>query len=195
MEVMSWFCYFFYTIAIGYEVTDKVFDGLSVIQYQKEKLFYHPKQSVYGALLAFMIIGCLVSTARICLYIWKMFCINDCFSGDKDLVDRYNQYSVCVDAIKVIMEVFPQSIIAEFAFAGCPIETSNWKFLDIGFDVFCIASYVIFICSVSFWYMCCKECKIEKGTFTFFLTALATTFSKPGSAMAIISFSKSVKCP
>ena len=145
--------------------------------------------------VAFMIIGCLVSTARICLYIWKMFCINDCFSADKDLVGRYNQYSVCVDAIKVIMEVFPQSIIAEFAFAGCPIKTSNWKFLDIGFDVFCIAQYVIFICSVSFWYMCCKECKIEKGIFTFFLTALATTFSKPGSAMAIISFSKSVKCP
>ena len=189
---MGWFSYFFYIIAIGYEVTDKVFDGLTAIEYHKEQLFYHPKQPVYGALLAFMIIGCLVSTALICLYIWKMFCIDDDDEDESDL-DLYYQCNVCVHAIKVIIEVFPQSVIAMFAFDGCPMKTSKWKFLDIGFDVFCIAPYVIFICLMSLWYCCYIESK--KGKYMSFLTALATVFSIPGCVLALISFARDVNCP
>ena len=190
---MAWFSYFFYIIAIGFEITDKAFDGLTAVEYHKEKLFYHPKQSVYGAILTFMIIGCLVSTARICLYIWKMFLIDDDDEDESDL-DCYYQFSLCADAIKVIIEVFPQSVIAKFAFDGCPIKTSKWKFLDIGFDVFCIAPYVIFICSMSFWYFCYNG-ESKKGKFMSFLTALATVFSIAGCVMALISFAQGVNCP
>ena len=189
---MGWFTFFFYIIAIGYEVTDKVFDGLTAVEYHKEKLFNHPKQSVYGALVAFMVIGCLVSTARICLYIWRMFCIDDDDEDESDL-DLYFQYSICVDAIKVIIEVFPQSVIAKFAFYDCPIKTSPWKFLDVGFDVFCIAPYVIFICSMSLWFLFCKG--REKGKYMSFLTALATAFSIAGCVLALISFAQGVNCP
>lgn len=189
---MIWFSYFFYITAIVYELTDKVFDGLTVAEYHKEKLFDHPKKPVYGALLAFMIFGCLVSTAHICLYIWKMFCIDDDDEDESDL-DRYYQCSVCVHAVKVIIEAFPQSVIAYIAFDGCPIKSSNWRFLDIGFDVFCIAPYVIFICSMSLWY-CCGNGS-EKGKYMSFLTALATVFSIPGCVLALISFAQGVNCP
>lgn len=191
MDWCQWFCYFFYVIAIGYEAADKVFDGLTAIQYHKGKLFHDPKQSVYGALLAFMMIGCLVSTARICLYIWQMVRINDCTACTEFY--RYYQFSVCVDAIKVIIEVFPQSIITEFAFDGCPIKTSKWKFLDIGFDVFCMASYVFFMCSMPLWYCYYKDRK--KGILVHTLTGSGTAISKAGCVMALVSFVKSVKCP
>lgn len=186
---MGWFNYCFCITAIVYEVTDKVFDVLTVVEYHKEKLFDHPKEPVYNALLAFTIIGCLVSFARICLYIWKMFCIDE----DESDLDRYYQYSICVHAVKVIIEVFPQSVIAYIALDGCPIKTSKWKFLDTGFDFFCIAPYGFFICSMSLWYCCCNGCK--KGKYTSLLMALATVISIPGCVLAVLSFAQGVKCP
>ena len=220
-----WFDLLFLTL-IGFEVTDKVFDGLIAIEYHKGKLFYHPKQPVFHALLTFTVFGCLVSTARICLYLWKMLCIGDgnaridiggernegernegerdegerheeesCFRLSQIFVflrrlDHYNKCDVCVHAIKVIIEAFPQSVIAYIALDGCPMKTSKWKFLDIGFDVFCIAPYVIFICSMSWWYRCSN-----RGIYMAFITALATLFSIPGCVLAFISFGRSVNCP
>ena len=167
---MSYLSNIFLITLISYELTDKVFDGLIAIEYHKGKLFYHPKQPVYHALTTFMILGCMVSAARICLYLGKMLCISNriennegegneserdegesCFRPPQIFVflrrlEHYYQCDVCVHAIKVIIEAFPQSVIAYFAFDGCPIKTYKWKFLDIGFDVFCIAPYVIFIC-------------------------------------------------
>ena len=188
---MGWWSNFFHIIAIFYEVTDKVFDGLTAIEYHKERLFYHPKQPVYHALLTFMIFGCLLSFARISLYLWKMLCIGDgnddeedghdskSFNGERDedqncyrlpqffdfigKLDHYYQCDVCVHAIKVIIEAFPQSVIAYIAFDGCPIKTYKWKFLDKGFDVFCIAPYVIFICSMLWWYRCYNRPKRKVG--------------------------------
>lgn len=227
-EVMGWCSNFLHFIAIGYEVTDKVFDGLTAITYRK--LFYHPKDPVYHALLTFMIIGCLVSIVRIYLYIRKMLCIDEgerhrhelhiirrahkqnvrelsvrrgesdedktCF-GRLQLcafrlnLDRYYQYNVCVHAVKVIIEAFPQSFIAFFALDDCPLKTSEW--MIIGFDVFCIAAYVFFICSMCWWYCCYNEG--EKGKYMAFITALATVFSIVGCVLACISFGRSVKCP
>ena len=249
-----WFDLLFLTL-IGFEVTDKVFDGLIAIEYHKGKLFYHPKQPVFHALLTFTVFGCLVSTARICLYLWKMLYIGDgnarigeggernegegernegegernegernegernegernegernegerdegerheeesCFRLSQIFVflrrlDHYNKCNVCVHAIKVIIEAFPQSVIAYIALDGCPMKTSKWKFLDIGFDVFCIAPYVIFICSMSWWYRCSN-----RGIYMAFITALATLFSIPGCVLAFISFGRSVNCP
>lgn len=242
---MGWWSNFFHIIAIGYEITDKVFDGLIAIEYHNERLFYHPKQPIYHALVTFMILGCLVSTARICLYLWKMLCIGDSnvnriennegarYEGGRDednrdegehnegirnegernegerddgrscfrlsqifdflrRLDRYYQCDVCVHAIKVIIEAFPQSVIAYIALDGCPIKISKWKFLDIGFDIFCIAPYVIFICSMSWWYGCYRV--NTRGRYMSFLTALATVFSIPGCVLAFISFVRSAIC-
>lgn len=187
---MGCLCYFFCTAVIVYEVVDKVFDILTAVEYHKEKLFDHPKKSVYSALFAFMIIGCLVSLARICLNTWKICCIDH---DDKSDSDRYNQYDVCVYAVKVIIEAFPQSVIAYIAFDDCPIKTSKWKFLDIGFDVFCIAPYGSFIISMLSWYCCRNGCK--KGKYMSLLMALATVFSIPGCVLAVLSFAQGVKCP
>lgn len=235
---MGWCSNFLHVIAIIYELADKVFDGLTAIKYRK--LFYHPKDPVYHALLTFMIIGCLVSIARIYLYIRKMLCIDEgerhrreahvifalelnvrersvrrgesdqdksCFGRLQPLfvrrllqlcafrldLDRYYQYNVCVHAVKVIIEAFPQSLIAFFALDDCPLKTSKWKLVDRGFDVFCIAAYVFFICSMCWWYRCYNEG--EKGKYMDFITALATVFSIAGCVFAFISFGRSVKCP
>lgn len=235
---MGWCSNVLHIIAIGYELADKVFDGLTAIMYRK--LFHHPKNPVYHALVTFMIIGCLVSIARLYLYIRKMLCIDEgerhrrephvisfplewnahernvrrgendedksCFGRLQLFVrrllqlcafrlnlDRYYQYNVCVHAVKVIIEAFPQSVIAFAALDDCPLKTSEWRFVDRGFDVFCIAAYVFFLCSMYWWYRCYNEG--EKGKYMAFITALATVFSIVGCVLACISFGRSVKCP
>ena len=253
---MGWCSNVFHIIAIGYEFADKFFDGVTVSKYRE--LFYHPKKPVYNALFTFMIIGCMVSIARIYLYIQKMLCIDDGDDGDdgdegkrnrreryeleryvreryvhersvhersvheRDRgksdqdkscfgrlqlfvscllqlfafrlnLDSYYQYDVCVHAVKVIIEAFPQSVIAYIALDDCPMKTSKWKFADRGFDVFCIAPYVIFTCSMIWWYRCYNEG--NKGKYMSALTALATVVSIPGFVLASIALKQSVKCP
>ena len=188
---MNW-CYI---ILIGIELIDNVFDALATAEYLRKKLFRNPKQSVQVALLAFVIIGCLVSFVRICLYICRMYCFNEDGDDEEDEVCcDYAQCSICVDAIKLIIEVFPQSVIAKFLFDGCPIKKSNmWKFLDTGFDIFCITPFFFFIYSLSWWYCCGNGTK--KGKCMFCFITFATVISSVGFGFAIASFLEGISCP
>ena len=183
-------------LLIFYEVTDKVFDGLTTVEYYKKKLFRNPKQSVHDTLLVFMIIGCVVSTGSICFSIWEICCYNE------EKKDLYKHCSNCVRAIKVIIEAFPQSLIAKFGFDGCPIKTSPWNFLDTGFDIFCIIPFVLFMCCL-FWWCCCGNgirvifnrhgTKKEKAMSCFI--GVAYVMSIAGFVLAIMSFVQSTSCP
>ena len=59
-----------------------------------------------------------------------------------------------MQSIKVALEVFPQSVTAEFYFVHCPIKKYGWGFLDPAFDGFCSAPFILFLLS-----LCCCYCR------------------------------------
>lgn len=72
---------------IVYEILDKTVDIIAANKYYKGWFFYNPKKSVYEALLAFVIIGCIISALRIPLYVWRI-CLN--CKNDKSQDKRYD---------------------------------------------------------------------------------------------------------
>ena len=155
---------------IIYEILDKYVDTATAVEYHKGKLFHKPKDSVYRALLAFTIIGCFISFFRICLYFWGIYL--DCCSKESH-DKRYDDFDMAMQSIKVILEAFPQSVIAKFYFVHCPIKKYGWGvwFLDPAFDGFCGAPFIFFLVSLCFCYCrkhgpyieCCEESEESNG--------------------------------
>ena len=137
---------------IIYEILDKFVDIATAVEYHKGKLFHKPKDSVYRALLAFTIIGGIISLLRICLYVWgiRLNC-----SGNKSYDKLYDDLNMAMQSIKVILEAFPQSAIAKFGFVHCPIKKYGWGIwvLDPAFDGFCGMPFIFFLLS-----LCCCYC-------------------------------------
>lgn len=138
-------------VFIIYEALDKFVDIATAVEYHKGKLFIKPKDSVYRALLAFTIIGGIISSFRILLYGWRIYL--NC-SSEERYDKRYDDFDMGMQSIKVALEVFPQSVIAEFYFVHCPIKKYGWGFLDPAFDSFCGAPFIFFLFS-----LCCCYCR------------------------------------
>ena len=142
------------TSLIVFEVTDKLIDGATAVEYYKGRLFYNPKESVFVALLVFVILGCFISLGRIYLYFYQLhhsIKVLHPIEGD-DFEDRYDKKSLQISALKVVCEAFPQSVIAKFYFVHCAIEKYGWGVgLDASFDFFCGAPFIIFFVSLG-WY-------------------------------------------
>lgn len=139
---------------ILFEILDKYVDIAAAVEYHKGRLFYNPNESVYRALLAFTIIGGIISfIIRIPLYVWRIYL--NC-TGNKSYDKCYDDFSLGTQSIKVILEVFPQSVIAKFYFVHCPIKKYGWGIwlLDPAFDGFCGAPFIVFLC-----YLCFYGCK------------------------------------
>lgn len=181
---MGWLNYLC-AVAVIHEIADKAFDLLTTITYHNEKLFYHPKESVYAALVVFLIIGWVVSVVLIYLYGRKIYG----YTEDSEI--PFEDCSICVNAFKIVFEAFPQSVIAKFVFNGCPIKTSEWKFLDTSFDVFCGTPFVFFFISS---YCCCGRGS-ENGKRMFHIMASTAVISIVGLGFAIESFVHGVHCP
>ena len=155
---------------IIYEILDKYVDTATAVEYHKGKLFHKPKDSVYRALLAFTIIGGIISLLRICLYVWgiRLNC-----SGNKSYDKLYDDLNMAMQSIKVILEAFPQSAIAKFGFVHCPIKKYGWGIwvLDPAFDGFCGMPFIFFLLSLCCCYCrkygpyieCCEESEEYKG--------------------------------
>ena len=139
---------------IVYETLDKSVDIATAVEYYRGRLFYNPNESVYRALLAFTIIGGIISfIIRIPLYVWRIYL--DC-KGNKSYDKRYDDLNLGTQSIKVVLEAFPQSAIAKFGFVHCPIKKYGWgvRFLDPTFDGFCGLPFIFFLC-----YLCYYGCK------------------------------------
>ena len=185
---------------IIYEVLDKIVDIATAVEYHKGKLFHKSKDSVYRALLAFTIIGGIISCFRIFLYGWRI-CLN-CRS-EESYDRRYDDLDMGMQSMKVILEAFPQSVIAKFYFVHCPIKKSGWgiRVLDPAFDGFCGVPFILFLFSLCCCYCCkhgpyiecCKEREEYKGKWSknFYIScsALFITFalSVTGLVFAILS--------
>lgn len=152
---------------IIYEIADKYVDIATAVEYHKGKLFIKPKDSVYRALLAFTIIGGIISLFRISLYVWRIYL--NC-SSEESHDKRYDDFDMGMQSIKVALEAFPQSVIAKFYFVHCPIKKYSWGFLDPAFDGFCGAPFIFFLLSLCccYWrkngpYICTKYSYLNYG--------------------------------
>ena len=132
---------------IGLDIRDKYVDIATAVEYHKGNLFHKPKESVYRALLAFTVIGGIISVVRIFLYVWRAYL--NC-TGSKGYDKCYDDFNLGTQSIKVVLEAFPQSAIAKFGFLHCPIKKYGWGvwFLDPAFDGFCGALFIYFICVI-----------------------------------------------
>lgn len=108
---------------ILFEALDKYVDIATAVEYHKGKLFYKPKESVYTALLVFTIFGCIISAAKIFLCCCRIYL--NC-TGNKSYDKRYDGFNLGTQSIKVMLEAFPQSVIAKFYFVHCPIKKYGW---------------------------------------------------------------------
>ena len=146
---------------ILYEILDKTVDIATAVVYYKGR-FDSRKESVYEALLAFVIIGCIISTARIFLYIWGIILM---YKNDESQDKRYDDLELGMHAVKVVFEAFPQSVLANF-FVHFPKKKYGWgiKTLDPTVDSFCGAPFIFLWISL-LWYYCCKyPCKCDNNT-------------------------------
>ena len=118
---------------------------------------------MYKALLGFTIIGCIISGTKIYLCVWRIYL--KC-TGNESCDKRYDDFSLGTHSIKVILEAFPQSVIAKFSFVHCPIKKYGWgvRFLDPAFDSFCGAPFIFFLCYLCYYgykhmlrIKCCDE--------------------------------------
>ena len=132
---------------ILFEALDKYVDIATAVEYHKGKLFYKPKESVYTALLVFTIFGCIISAAKIFLCRCRIYL--NC-TGNKSYDKRYDGFNLGTQSIKVMLEAFPQSVIAKFYFVHCPIKKYGWGvwILDPVFDSFCGVPFIVF------WVIC-----------------------------------------
>ena len=188
---------------IIYEILDKFVDIATAVEYHKGKLFHKPKDSVYRALLAFTIIGGIISFFRICLYVWRIYL--NC-SSDERYDKRYDDLDMGMQSIKVALEAFPQSVIAKFYFVHCPLKKYGWgiRILDPAFDSFCGFPFVLFLGSLCCCYCrkhgpyieCCEESEEVEGgwskNFCISYNALFITFtlSVTGLVFAGLSISE-----
>lgn len=134
---------------ILYEIPDKYVDIATAVEYYKGRLFHTKKESVYRALLAFTVIGCFISVTKISLCVWRIYLK---YKGNESYEKCYDVLSLGAHSVKVILEAFPQPIIAKFYFVHCPIKKYGWgvRFLDPAFDTFCGFPFISssFICVI-----------------------------------------------
>ena len=193
----SSFCSAVKAILIIYEILDKVVDIAITLEYSKRGLFSHPVESVYRALLYSTITGFCISVVRIPLYLWRIHLNRRNGQNHEKL---YNDLDLGVNSLKVLLEAFPQSVIAKFYFTRCPLQENSWgvKILDPTFDIFCGASFVHFCASLS-WYVYNYRCEAEPATehgkrcFLFIFIPIPFFISLVGLDFAILSFSEFAK--
>lgn len=178
---------------IVYEILDKAIDIAITVEYYNGRLFYNPTESVYRALLYSMITGCIISVARISLYVWRI-CLNRRNEENHDKV--YDNLDLGINSVKVILEAFPQSVIAKFYLNHCPIENQGLgiKILAPTFDALCGIPFLL-LCASLCWYVhnyrCADDDEAEgqKRCLLYIVMPIPFFVSLVGLDLAILSFS------
>ena len=182
------------TAAIAFEITDKVTDGAIAVDYHRGRLFSNPNRLVPAALLVFLIFGCVISIGRICLYFYDLHLIlTEGNYGEEDNGAR----SLQINALKVTLEAFPQSVIARFYFVHCPLKRYVWGYgLAATFDFFCGSPFIFFFVSL-FWYLLQRAikrgCKMELNGWIACALIVLISMSTLGLTFAASSLSYTYK--
>ena len=187
------------------EIADKAVDLVVTIRYKDGRIFNHPQDSVYYALITFLVSGFLITSSRIILYLkriklWpgddddeNIATIDLWISLSKALFEAFPQtttvqfyFGNCAQTgnAKTLVQAFPQTTIALFYFGNCA-QAGNIETLVEAFDVFSIIPFVTLVCH-SFYYCCGTE---EPNGLTLLIAALAVIVSVIGFVFACISIS------
>lgn len=162
------------------EIADKLVDLIVAYNYQVGNISNDPQDSVHNALMVFFVIGLMVSTARVMLYLWKIHLYRtDDVRRDK----THEAISLWMSLVKVWLEAFPQSTIAMFFFGHCAL-TDSIKLLVKVFDIFSIYPFIMFVC-YAFSYCCAHEEGPNRATT--FILAIRFILSIVGTIFAVIS--------
>ena len=139
-----WVHSFATTVAIVVEIADKIVDGAITFEYHKGRLFHAQKSSVFAALVTFTITGCFISLGRLYFYFCQLGHSSKVVD-DTEGTNLYEERFLQMSALKIVLEAFPQSVIARFYFVDCPMEKYGWGFgLYTSFDIYCGAPFVSF---------------------------------------------------
>lgn len=161
------------------EIADKAVDLVVTIRYKDGRIFNHPQDSVYYALITFLVSGFLITSSRIILYLKRI----KLWPGDDD-DENIATIDLWISLSKALFEAFPQTTIALFYFGNCA-QAGNIETLVEAFDVFSIIPFVTLVCH-SFYYCCGTE---EPNGLTLLIAALAVIVSVIGFVFACISIS------
>lgn len=160
---------------ILYEIADKLVDLFVANNYEDGNISVDPRGTVHTALMAFFVIGLIITTARVGLYLWRIHLYRTEDGGDGETHLTINLW---MSLAKVWLEAFPQATIAKFYFGNCALK-DNMKTLVQAFDVFSIFPFIMFVCYM-FNYCCVLE-PYKAMTFvltvTFILSILGIIFA------------------
>ena len=168
-----------YDCWISYEIADKAVDLVITIRYKEGRIPNNSQDSVYYALITFLVTGFLITSLRIILYLRR---IRLSLEDDADQDETRAAINLWISLSKALSEAFPQTTIAQFYFGNCA-QTGGMKTLVQPFDVFSIFPFVMFACH-SIYYYCANE---ETNRLTVVIMVTTFIFSLVGFVFACIS--------
>lgn len=162
------FCVFVHGCLITYEVVDKIVDLVVANEYENGQIAKDPEDSVHDALMAFFVIGLHITILRVALYLWRIQLYR---TGDDSRDETHNVVNLWTSSVKVWLEAFPQSTIAQYYFGDCAPEHSNGLFVRV-FDFFSIIAFLLFLGYLANYY-CTQENEVHRAiTVLMFITFL-----------------------
>ena len=134
---------FLVCIVIVFEALDFLWDLNIAAEYYRGKIFDEPQKSVFAALMVFTIVGYIISL------LFMMYFVLAPEEGDGG--EGVNGTLLRLQSLIVILEAFPQSIIAKFCFDQCPLKEDRGLPVVPAFYVFSALSPIIFFVFLS-WF-------------------------------------------
>lgn len=169
---------------ISFEMVDKVVDAVILKKYDEGKISNNPQDTVYYALLAFFIIGLLISLTRITLSVLtiKQHCCSS--EGRTNEAIRF-----WTSLTKVWLEALPQALFGRFFFGDCAI-TDDLKQWGQAFGFFSLLPFILFLFHLIYYW--CPYCKYQHDERPHSLTLLAVSSTLKASLVGIFCTIKTI---
>lgn len=160
-------CVFAHGCLIFYEIADKLVDLLVLRDYKDGNISDDPPEdSVTKALIAFLVIGLLLSIQRVLVYLLRIYLYR---TDDNSLNESRIPTNLWFSFAKVWLEAFPQATIAAFHFGNCAPTGGATTVVHL-FGVFSMSPFIMFVCFTFHYY-----CTHEEGHYRITTFVLAAT--------------------
>lgn len=160
-------CVFAHGCLIFYEIADKLVDLLVLRDYKDGNISDDPPEdSVTKALIAFLVIGLLLSIQRVLVYLLRIYLYR---TDDNSLDESRIPTNLWFSFAKVWLEAFPQATIAAFHFGNCAPTGGATTVVHL-FGVFSMSPFIMFVCFTFHYY-----CTHEEGHYRITTFVLAAT--------------------
>ena len=180
------------------ETVDKVVDVVIFSKYYEGKISNNPQESVFFALLVFLIVGFVISITRNLLSLHRIMQL--CCTGNYSK-DKTNQaIHFWMSLAKVWFEAFPQAIIAKLYFGNCA-TTDDMKIWGQAYGSFSMLPFIVFVFYLVYYsvcYNCCQKYEYDEEpnsltVFAMFVTLILSAGCIFAAIQSIIAFNE--LCP